>query len=136
MEQLRLSSRRLPAGIVIIVVAGDLDLTVAGRLEAFIRESRRHPGDHLVFDLAEMTFMDSAGLRVLLNAYTYGRRHGGAVHLAAAQPRPAVVLAITQVGSYLGVHETVESALHAALTGSSPEGDLGIAGGGDADATA
>lgn len=133
MEHLRLSSRRLPSGIVIIVLAGELDLTVADRLEEFIRTVRRHPGDHLVFDLAEMTFMDSAGLRVLLNTHTYAKQHGAGVHLAAAQPRPAVVLAITRVGSFLGVHETVESALHAALTRAPAVQDLDD---GDADATA
>jgi anti-sigma B factor antagonist len=113
MEPLRLSSRRLLAGVVVVVVAGNLDVTVAGRVEAFVHQARRQPGDHVVFDLEELASLDSAGLQVLLNARTHADRHDAGVYLAAVRPGPALLLA----GSRLRLYESVESALYAALVG-------------------
>ncbi|MGI8333822.1 STAS domain-containing protein [Actinomadura scrupuli] len=124
MEPLKLSSRRLLAGVVVVVVAGDLDVTVAGQVEEFVRQARRHPGDHLVFDLEELASLDGAGLQVLLDARAHAERHGAGVHLAAARPGTALLLA----GSRLRLHETVESALHAALIGSLAASRPGLGG--------
>jgi anti-anti-sigma factor len=113
MEPLRLSSRRLLAGVVVVVVAGDLGVTVAGRVEAFVHQARRHLGDHLVFDLEELASLDGAGLQVLLNARAHADRHDAGVYVAAVRPVPALLLA----GSRLRLYESVESALYAALVG-------------------
>jgi anti-anti-sigma factor len=114
MEPLSLSAQHLQ-GVVVVTISGDVDATSAGRLDAFLRETRRDPRHHVVFDLTEMTFLDSAGLRVLLNTYTHARQHGADVHLAALQSRPARVIEITQVDRYLKIHATPEQALAAAL---------------------
>jgi anti-anti-sigma factor len=106
---------------VVVTIAGDLDTTTADRLDAFLRETRRDPSDHLVFDLSEMTFLDSAGLRILLNTYTHALQHGGEVHLAALQLRPARVIEITRVDRYLKTHATLDQALTAALNPSADE---------------
>ncbi|GLW07132.1 hypothetical protein Misp01_22620 [Microtetraspora sp. NBRC 13810] len=125
MEHLSVSSWRLPIGIVLIALSGQLDATVTGGLEEFVVQARQDPGDHLVFDLAELSFMDSAGLRVLLNAHAFARRHGGRVHLAAVQPMPARVLQLTHAGDHLAVQATVEEALKAAVAEVLPRGGTG-----------
>ncbi|MDR8408402.1 STAS domain-containing protein [Nonomuraea sp. 3-1Str] len=119
MSRLDLACEHLP-GATVISVGGEIDSTNAARLESFIAASRRGPGEHLVFDLAEVRFMDSAGLRTLLNAYLYAEDHGGGVRLAALQSMPARLIAITRVGDHLPVHATVEDALTAVLTPPEP----------------
>ncbi|WP_219463683.1 STAS domain-containing protein [Nonomuraea rhizosphaerae] len=119
MSWLTYACQHLP-GVTVIAVGGELDVTNEGRLDLFVRESRQRPGDHLVFDLTEVHFMDSAGLRVLLNTYAYSRQHGGSVRLAALQPMPARLVEVTRIGEHLPVHLSVQDALTAALTPSQP----------------
>jgi anti-anti-sigma factor len=115
MSWLTFACQHLP-GVTVISVGGELDATNEGSLSAFVRDARREPGDHVVFDLSEVHFMDSAGLRVLLNTYTYSQKHGGSVHLAALQPMPARLMEITRIVSHIPVHTTLEDALTIVLS--------------------
>jgi anti-sigma B factor antagonist len=119
MSWLTYACQHLP-GVTVIAVGGELDATNESRLDEFVRECRQRPGDHLVFDLAEVQFMDSAGLRVLLNTYTYSRQHGGSVRLAALRSMSARLVEITRIGEHLPVHRTLQDALTAALTPPEP----------------
>ncbi|GAA2407208.1 STAS domain-containing protein [Nonomuraea africana] len=118
MEALSLSCQHLP-GVTLIQVGGELDVTNDAQFAAFVRQARRRPADHLVFDLGELTFMGSSGLRVVLDAYRSGGSHGGAVYLAALRPEPARLVEITGAGRHLRVHATAQEALaHALAAGS------------------
>ncbi|MEV0590156.1 STAS domain-containing protein [Nonomuraea cavernae] len=119
MSWLTYACQHLP-GVTVIAVGGDLDATNAGRLESFIDESRQRPDDHLVFDMTEVCFLDSSGLRVLLNAYTHCVRHGGSIRLAALRPMPARMVQITRIDAHLPVHATVEEALTIVLAPPAP----------------
>jgi anti-sigma B factor antagonist len=55
-----------PAGVSVLVLRGELDLAAASLLGRRVDEVA--PGDTLVIDLAETTFIDSAVLRELLRA--------------------------------------------------------------------
>ncbi|RJL32759.1 STAS domain-containing protein [Bailinhaonella thermotolerans] len=120
MRALGIFHQHLP-GVTLISVVGELDAASAAEFDAYVHQARRRD-DSLVFDLGELTFIDSTGLRVLLNTHLYVTRHGGVVHLAALQPLPAHIMELTQACVYLRVHPTVEEALRAALT-SAPGGD-------------
>ncbi|WP_162795403.1 STAS domain-containing protein [Nonomuraea lactucae] len=119
MSWLTYASQHLP-GVTVIAVGGELDATNAGRLESYVADARQGPGDHLVFDLTEVRFMDSAGLRALLNSCLAVARHGGSARLAALQTMPARIVRITRVEAHLPVHETVDDALTAALSPPKP----------------
>jgi anti-sigma B factor antagonist len=101
-------------GVTVITVGGELDVVTAGPLEAFVRETYR-PGDQVVFDLTDMTFMDASGVRVLLRAHHEARRDGSTVRLAALQPGPARVITTTKIDTYVPVHASLEQALSIAL---------------------
>lgn len=105
-------------GVTVITLAGEIDLAGTPQLHAFIGQARQTPADHLVFDMAEVTFMDSSGLRVLLDAFTLAQRHGGAVHLTALQGPPARLIEITKVGEHLRVHTSTDIALATILAAS------------------
>jgi anti-anti-sigma factor len=70
----------------------------------------------VIFDLTELSFLDSAGLQVLLACIRRGGADGSSVHLAAAQGKPARLLQITGIDAHLPVHATVEQAITAVLT--------------------
>ncbi|GAA5059341.1 anti-sigma B factor antagonist [Thermocatellispora tengchongensis] len=114
-EPIELSSRRLPGGVVVISVAGELDAHTGRHLEAYLGTVRERPDDRLVIDLSEVPFLDSGGLRVLLDAHVRAREHASRVHLAAPRRQAARVLTLTRADRYLRVHETVDEAVSAAL---------------------
>ena len=62
-------------GRIRLTLRGELDLGSAGRLERALRE---HAGPVLL-DLRELTFMDSTGVRVLLEASEVAAREGRAL---------------------------------------------------------
>jgi anti-sigma B factor antagonist len=63
--------------VAVLVVEGEVDLVTAPTLETQL--DSMPPGTSLVVDLCELTFMDSSGLHVLLDATN---RLKGRVHIA------------------------------------------------------
>jgi anti-sigma B factor antagonist len=112
MPPLTLTRRELP-GVTVIVVRGELDAINHAQFASFLAD-HPGPGRPVVFDLAQVPFMDSSGLHVLLIFITDHLKRGGAVHLAAVRPLPARVLEITGVLAHVPAHVTVAHALAAA----------------------
>ncbi|NUR83528.1 MAG: STAS domain-containing protein [Nonomuraea sp.] len=119
MTTLTMAHRHLP-GVVVIEVRGEVDATNHERLREHIRRARVRPADHVVFDLGGMTFMDSAGLHVLLTCNQDTLRHDARVYLAAPTGAPARLLEITGVDTHLPVYPTAEAAVAAAAAGVPP----------------
>jgi anti-anti-sigma factor len=80
------------------------------RLRAEWRDlvAERQPA-RLVIDLAEVTFIDSMGLSLIVSAYHWQAAHGGVVRVANAGPMARRVLAITGIDSIVEVAEGAEN---------------------------
>jgi anti-sigma B factor antagonist len=112
---LTLRHQYLP-GTSLIVVGGEVDVATSGRLADYIHRIRR-PGDHMVFDLTELSFLDCSGLRVLMSSARQAAADDSGVRLAGARGTPARLLQIVRVHALLPMCTTVEQALAAVLTG-------------------
>ncbi|TMR94113.1 STAS domain-containing protein, partial [Nonomuraea basaltis] len=112
---LTFTHQHLP-GMSVIAIGGDVDRTSSARLAAYLDQVRR-PGDHVVLDLSELSFLDSSGLHVVLACARRCAAEDAGVHLAAAHGAPARLFQITGVDAHLPVHGTVEDAITAVLTG-------------------
>lgn len=67
---LTVATARPDAGTAVLTVAGEIDLSTAPRLrEALLEIFSTGGARHLVVDLADVTFMDSTGLGVLVGAH-------------------------------------------------------------------
>ena len=66
---------------------------------------------HLIVDLAQVPFIDSAGLATLVSTLKAVRRVGGAVPLAGVQPQARTVFSLTMLDQVFTIHPTVEAAL-------------------------
>lgn len=94
-------------------------VTLAGRLDAgnaqLIKEALQQLIDsgatHLVVDLAQVPFIDSAGLAVLVSALKAVRRVDGTVLLAGVQPQARTVFSLTMLDQVFAIHPNVEAAL-------------------------
>ena len=101
-------SETTPAGAGVVYVSGELDLASAPRLEEALAELLADP---VVVDLSECTFLDSAGMGVLLSSARTLSGEGRSLRVATANPRILRVLEITAVDTLIAVHPDVEAAL-------------------------
>ena len=75
---------------------GELDFEQAQRLRPqWLAALAEHEPDTLVVDLAEVTFLDSGGLGLLVATHNYLKEHDGALVLANPSARIRKVLALT-----------------------------------------
>ena len=61
---------------VTIIVAGEIDLSTAGKLDAAIRHAEDTVIGQIVVDMTDLSFVDSTGLSVLLRASVRSRENG------------------------------------------------------------
>ena len=59
-----------------VAVAGEIDASTAGELDAAIREAEKTEISRIVVDLSELSFIDSTALEVLLRASSRHRQDG------------------------------------------------------------
>jgi anti-anti-sigma factor len=93
---------------VVVVTTGEIDHHTIGEFQAELTDGLRryeevpHPAPgrcptSLVVDLSQVTFLDSSGIRVLIEADLAAMRHGGRVVVAGASGVVHRVLDVTGV---------------------------------------
>jgi len=87
-EPLRWSVRCGPDGID-VAVAGEMDLATSGRFAQALTEVLKTKPMAVRIDLAEVSFLDSSGIRCLLGAAELAAAVGG--HLVVRNPTPMVL---------------------------------------------
>jgi anti-anti-sigma factor len=97
-------------GHYVVTVRGELDLATADRLWAEL-EPLLAPRAVIVLDGTAITFLDSSGLRVLLQAGNRASVGGAAFRLVAPQPAVQRVLDLAGTGDHLQTRESVPAAL-------------------------
>lgn len=81
---------------VVVKVAGELDVAVVDQLQARINSVAR-PGEAVVLDLSELSFIDSSGLNVIVTAFRHAKRDGWELRIEPAMT-PAVKRVVTMMG--------------------------------------
>jgi anti-sigma B factor antagonist len=98
------------AGTVTIKLNGSLDTATAPELERQMVEVLAKPVNDLVFDLAELKFVSSAGLRIFQVARKQMvARGGGNASFVNMQPQVQEVFAIIQSLPGIGVFKDIEA---------------------------
>jgi anti-anti-sigma factor len=77
-------------------ISGELDVAVVDRVHDHIASLAR-PGEVVVLDLSELTFIDSSGLNVLVTALKQAQRDGWELRIERRMTR-AVERVITMMG--------------------------------------
>jgi anti-sigma B factor antagonist len=85
-------------------VSGEVDLSTAPRLAAFLTEELggAEPGGRVRLDLARVGFFSAAGLRVLVGATELARRRDVALVLGPLSSSAALILALCGVDHAVG----------------------------------
>jgi anti-sigma B factor antagonist len=100
-------------GHVVVSVRGDVDLATAGLLRDHLRAALTAERA-VVVDLADVPFMDSTGLGVLVDASRQAKAAGTALVLARPQRIVRNALRLVAVDTLVDVYDTLDAALTAA----------------------
>ena len=87
--------------LVTLEITGRLDTTTAPNLEAVIQELSEDTKE-LVFDMSEVEYISSAGIRVVLNAYKKMRSNLGLMRIEQANDTVREVFEMTGLAEMLG----------------------------------
>ncbi|MFG2089737.1 MULTISPECIES: STAS domain-containing protein [unclassified Spirillospora] len=98
-------------GRAVVRLRGELDIACSDDLHRQLSDARREHGEHLVLDLADLEFMDSGGLSVIVACYKATTAAGGSLTLAAPRPLIRRTLEITGLHRRIPVVATVEDAM-------------------------
>jgi len=97
----------------VVSVAGKLDAVSAGDYEKAISQLINDGKTHFVVDFANLSYISSAGLRVLLSTAKQLKPKGGTVVFANLQENVREVFEMTGFSSILGIHPSLEAAISA-----------------------
>ena len=98
----------LKAPATVVKLVGRLDTTTAPQAEKEIEPAITGSLKEVIFDLAELTFISSAGLRVLLGARKALAERGAQVHLINLQPQIEKVFAIVKALPGINVFKSMQ----------------------------
>ena len=99
-------------GTQIVSVTGEVDLSSVPWLAEVIRRAKEQAGgepSHVVVDLSEVEFMDTAGLEVLLEEWNSSRRLDGRMCLVAPEGPLTRLLEVSGLARI--IHEAATSAV-------------------------
>ncbi len=96
-----------PTGAVTVVLSGSLDTATAPELERQLAPVLASPVKDLVFNLAELKFISSAGLRVFSIARKQLKEHGGQASFINLQPQIQEVFEIIKALPGVAVFKSV-----------------------------
>jgi anti-sigma B factor antagonist len=105
------TSQRVTDDVAVVVVDGELDRDTAPILRAEIVELQRRGHHRLVCDLAAMTFCDSSGMGLFVDAHRTTGEHGGWLRLAGAPPAIHATFRLLALDRLLAFHDSTETAL-------------------------
>lgn len=98
----------------VIVLDGEIDIATENDFrDAVTSALEQRPGGCVVLDCAGLAFIDSSGLRVLVQSYKAAQEHRCQLRIAAPPERVAKILRVTAIDTRIPVHPTVEAALAA-----------------------
>jgi anti-anti-sigma factor len=97
--------------ILIFAIKGRLDAATAPIAEETIKEKLAENTNRLLFDLSELEYLSSGGLRVILSAAKEIRRREGKVALAELKPYVYEIFEVSGFTSMIPIKDTIAEGL-------------------------
>jgi anti-sigma B factor antagonist len=98
----------------VLPLEGEIDLHVSPRISASLGAMIEEKPKHLVVDLSQVTYIDSSGLAVLIEAMQNVAVYGGKFALTGLQENVRPIFEIARLDQVFRIFPDVDSALSAA----------------------
>ena len=102
-------SQKDEKGIVSIAIKGRLDADSSPEAEKVVKDALGGETNRLLFNLGELEYLSSAGLRVLLSAAKEMRQRDGKIVLCALNEFVKEIFEVSGFQSLIRIEESVES---------------------------
>jgi len=113
----RLHAVRNCPDVAVVSIQGSIDPRNLSSLETVLSSASGRRFRTVILDLADVRYINSAGLAYLVNLSDGLAARGGGLHLANSQPKVKVVFDLMGVSEFFRLYKSVESAI-AALSSS------------------
>lgn len=114
MEGIRLETGlREVNGTKVLDVTGEIDVYTAPQFKDSVNDILNTGQEHLIINMAGVTYMDSSGFGALLSATKKLRPQGGTVNLVKCSSAIDRILRITRLNTVFGTFESVDEAVEA-----------------------
>ncbi len=107
---MRVAQTPMAGNVVLVKVEGRLDASTVPAFEQSMQKLLMEGQAKLVVDLADVNYISSSGLRVLLTTRRQSRTRGGDLFLCFLHPRVKEILEMVGFISVFGVYATSEEA--------------------------
>jgi anti-sigma B factor antagonist len=98
-------------GITVFTLEGRIDTEGAAEMDQTLQAATSDGKHKMVLQMAEVTYISSAGLRTLADVVSRNREQGGDLKLVGLTPKVMRVLRIIGFDRFFAVHEHLEGAL-------------------------
>lgn len=98
--------------ILIISILGDMKTPESNEVYEIVKKELASGRKKILVDLAQVKFMNSFGIGVLIRSYTSTKTAGGNLKLAAIDERVKGVLTVTNLNKVFEEYDTVDAALN------------------------
>lgn len=108
-ENLRIETTA-EADLSVVSLAGEIDLRSSPGMRESLREYTHERSGKFVFDLSEVTYIDSSGVGTLVELKRSIDRRKGQLVLVGLQPRVRSVMEMTRLDQFFDIRATVNEA--------------------------
>src|SRR4051812_22564281 len=106
------TARLLDAGTIVASIKGEIDLHNSPQVRTALLEMlQKHQPAKLILNLADVPYMDSSAIAVLVEALQKMKKTGGKIYLTNLQPRVAGLLEIARLDTIFVIAKTEQDAL-------------------------
>jgi anti-sigma B factor antagonist len=111
-------SKTIMAGdVAILTITGELDFALCVKLAPQLNAALRSRARAIVIDLEAVSFVDSSGVALLLNAFRRLDQAGRQLAIACPMGSQRRAFEVTTLDRHLPMHETRQAALNAVTAG-------------------
>lgn len=100
-------------GVAVVAAVGEFDIGSSEQLAERLAHAVRQISSRVAVDLSGTAFLDSSAIGSLVGSARLAAEAGGWLRLVAPRPNVRRVLELTQIDTYLGVYDDVDSAAEA-----------------------
>lgn len=100
-------------GVIVIEPQGQVDSLAAGDLDVALTEAIAQGTTHIVVDLAEVTYVSSRGLKVLVSGWRQTHDKGGKFAICSVAPRVQSIVETIGFDQIFDIYPTLDDALRA-----------------------
>lgn len=109
-DAVTLTAREVSAGVVVVAVAGELDMATTPVVEEYVHQRLGDAGQALVLDLSGVTFLGSTGINLLIALRAACEAAGAALRLVATTKVVLQPLELTDLTGHFTIVTAVSEA--------------------------